>query len=535
MRNMRHQDESQFYTLVKMHLSFLLNFSIDEVDAPALADDKNNESARKLLPFSTKSKGKSTKGTSSESVVLSHEGVCQAYQLIEFLSREENLVHEGLFRKTGNLVRQQELKQYLLSGSSVDFESGLYSAHDCASVLKGFVASLSEPLLTKALYPAHCQVADICPMDTPPEQLCAAHNKQIKALQLLFLLVPAENYQLLKDLLHLLFKVSRRHKENKMTALNLGTMFAPHILCPRKMPATELQTASGSMAQAVALMIENTPLLFKIPQELEIDMRAYLEQQGGTPGLQRRRRHSCSDADSPQATTVFSFVDREQSAAAGEHDNTDTALAGLYAHISSMPDSTRRRKLIKQFNRESGPGTPTVVQRTRTRSFGESLRKHLFFAAGRQRKPPTKGAALGPRRSSSEEALASPPSPERARFKQSTEEVSMWPTPSLAGPSLKRSLLTPTAAARFTPRLARSLRQVQREGVARGAEGMSTFRAGRNNSMRRGQVPLRPVRGDGPAAPTSPISQKMGTMCSSTRVQMLTPRNRRAVCLLSQT
>lgn len=309
---MKDQDEVQFYTLVKMHLSFVLNFSVDEVDAPVSSEDKSNESARKMLPFPSKSKSKSSRSNAGDSVVLSHEGVCQAYQLIEFLSCEENLFQEGLFRKTGNLVRQQELRQALLSGSSVDFESGIYTAHDCASVLKTFLASLSEPLLTKALYPAHCQVADLCPVGTPAEKLSTAHGRQMKALQLLFLLIPAENYQLLKDLLQLLYKVSEYHTHNKMTALNLGTLFAPHILCPRKMSPAELQTASGSMAEAVALMIENTPLLFRIPQELEIDIRAYLDKQPGTPDPgRRRRRHSCSDVESPQATTVFSFVDRQ--------------------------------------------------------------------------------------------------------------------------------------------------------------------------------------------------------------------------------
>lgn len=151
----------------------------------------------------------------------------------------------------------------------------------------------------------------------------------------------------------------------------------------------------------------------------------------------------------------------QQSAADAERTDTDTALAGLYAHISSMPDSARRRKLIKQFNRESGAGTPTVATRTRTRSFGESLRKHLFFAAGRQRK--LSKAGLG-KRSSSEELLASPPSPPsqpRSTYRRTTEdEVNMCPTPSGAMPAIKQSLLTPTASSRFTPKLTRSLRQV---------------------------------------------------------------------------
>ena len=125
------------------------------------------------------------------------------------------------------------------------------------------------------------------------------------------------------------------------------------------------------------------------------------------------------------------------------------------------------------------------------------------------RKGVTSGKSALACRSASEEALTSPTSPElRRRFQEvsdAEDSVSMWPTPSVGrgGPALKQALLTPTAAVgRFTPRLARSLRQVQRESVSaagqvplpgsarrssRTAE-MSTFRTGRNNSMRRGQV-----------------------------------------------
>lgn len=60
------------------------------------------------------------------------------------------------------------------------------------------------------------------------------HARQIKALRLLFLLLPPENYQLLHDVLILLHRVAAHQKQNLMSAVNLGTMFAPHILCPRK-------------------------------------------------------------------------------------------------------------------------------------------------------------------------------------------------------------------------------------------------------------------------------------------------------------
>lgn len=44
-------------------------------------------------------------------------------------------------------------------GLSLDFDDGRFSVHDCASVLKGYLAELSEPLLTDSHYPAHCQIA----------------------------------------------------------------------------------------------------------------------------------------------------------------------------------------------------------------------------------------------------------------------------------------------------------------------------------------------------------------------------------------
>jgi len=44
-------------------------------------------------------------------------------------------------------------------GVFLDLDDGRFSVHDCASVLKTFLAELSEPLLTDLHYPAHCQIA----------------------------------------------------------------------------------------------------------------------------------------------------------------------------------------------------------------------------------------------------------------------------------------------------------------------------------------------------------------------------------------
>jgi hypothetical protein len=57
-----------------------------------------------------------------------------------------------------------------------------------------------------------------------------ARAKQLKTLQLLFLLLPSDNYLLLECLIDLLHKVTKS-SGNMMTAQSLGTLFAPHLLC----------------------------------------------------------------------------------------------------------------------------------------------------------------------------------------------------------------------------------------------------------------------------------------------------------------
>lgn len=68
-------------------------------------------------------------------------------------------MQEGIFRRSGKLTRQQELKAQLSSSVNVKLNDGQYSVHDCASVLKTILAELQEPLLTETYFPAYCQIA----------------------------------------------------------------------------------------------------------------------------------------------------------------------------------------------------------------------------------------------------------------------------------------------------------------------------------------------------------------------------------------
>lgn len=70
-----------------------------------------------------------------------------------------DVTQEGIFRRTGSLSRQQDLRQLLLTGSSLGLEEGKFSVHDCASVLKGFLADLPQPLLMDQYYQTYCTLA----------------------------------------------------------------------------------------------------------------------------------------------------------------------------------------------------------------------------------------------------------------------------------------------------------------------------------------------------------------------------------------
>lgn len=58
-------------------------------------------------------------------------------------------------------------------------------------------------------------------------------ERQIEAFQLLFMLLPPANRSMLKLLLDLLYHTARKQHINKMSAINLATMFAPHIIWPK--------------------------------------------------------------------------------------------------------------------------------------------------------------------------------------------------------------------------------------------------------------------------------------------------------------
>lgn len=166
------------------------------------------------------------------------------------------------------------MKSSLYQGLPLKFDEGIYSVHDCASVLKCFLAELPEPLLTELHYPAHCQIAELCTSNCQTNE-----SRLLTSLQLLLLLLPPVNRILLKHLLNLLNKTAAAESSNKMNCDTLATLFTPHLMCPRKLSPEALHINSQILSGLVAFMIRKGGELIDIPPKLATDIRAYWVEQ----------------------------------------------------------------------------------------------------------------------------------------------------------------------------------------------------------------------------------------------------------------
>ncbi|NWI83848.1 RHGBB protein, partial [Dryoscopus gambensis] len=127
---------------------------------------------------------------------------------------EEHVHTEGLFRKSGSLVRLKALKSKLDQG-----ENCLSAALPCdvAGLLKQFFRELPEPI-----FPPHLQEGLF-----KAQQL---ENDKKTATVLLSCLMADRTIAALRYFFNFLRTVSLRSSENRMDSSNLAVIFAPNLL-----------------------------------------------------------------------------------------------------------------------------------------------------------------------------------------------------------------------------------------------------------------------------------------------------------------
>ncbi|XP_021257314.1 rho GTPase-activating protein 11A isoform X2 [Numida meleagris] len=205
---------------------------------------------------------------------------------------EEHVHTEGLFRKSGSLVRLKALKSKLDQG-----ENGLSAALPCdvAGLLKQFFRELPEPIL-----PPHLQDGLL-----KAQQLA---NGKKTATMLLSCLMTDKTIEALRYFFNFLRTVSLRSNENRMDSSNLAVIFAPNLLHSNENEKLSTSTEKKIRLQASVVQtfidhaeeIGQVPefILEKIPAMLGVDafqstpsLRGYEDSENESPSECKRRRH----------------------------------------------------------------------------------------------------------------------------------------------------------------------------------------------------------------------------------------------------
>ncbi|KAG7227647.1 hypothetical protein INR49_029408 [Caranx melampygus] len=284
----------------------------------------------------------------------------------------------GIFRVGSSKKRVRQLREELDQGWEVRLDEE-HSVHDVAALLKEFLRDMPDPLLTRELYTAFINTMLLDP------------SEQDSAIQLLIFLLPACNSDTLQRLLCLLSTVAAHAEDsldhegqeitgNKMTSLNLATIFGPNLLHKQKkdkefavesFARAEESTAIISVVQA---MIDSYNTLFMVPADLqnEVLMSLLKTDPDVVDYLLRRKASQYSDPAALRGEESFSLTERCLSsdsikASSGEvspYDNNSPVLSdGLLWKFpeDSIPLSDRFFKLSGQYkhsgNSKDGSGS----------------------------------------------------------------------------------------------------------------------------------------------------------------------------------
>ncbi|XP_072319612.1 rho GTPase-activating protein 6-like isoform X2 [Eucyclogobius newberryi] len=246
----------------------------------------------------------------------------------------------GIFRVGSSKKRVRQLREEFDRGVDVQLDED-HSVHDVAALLKEFLRDMPDPLLTKELYTAFINTTLLEP------------DEQQNVTQLLIHLLPACNSDTLHRLLEFLSTVAdhahdQQDKDgqeitgNKMTSLNLATIFGPNLLHKLKNSDKEFSVQSSARAEestaviaVLQKMIASFQSLFMVPPDLQNEvLMSLLETDPDVVDYLLRRKASQS-SDLLQPEEPFTLSERRSSsdsnkASSGEvspYDNNSPVLS----------------------------------------------------------------------------------------------------------------------------------------------------------------------------------------------------------------
>ncbi|KAM6446891.1 rho GTPase-activating protein 6 isoform 1-T1 [Liasis olivaceus] len=256
----------------------------------------------------------------------------------------------GIFRVGSSKKRVRQLREEFDRGIDVILDEE-QSVHDVAALLKEFLRDMPDPLLTRELYTPFINT------------LLMEPHEQLSTLQLLIYLLPPCNCDTLHRLLQFLATVAshaedRRGQDsqeipgNKMTSLNLATIFGPNLLHKQKTTDKEFTVQSTARAEessaiiaVVQKMIENYEMLFMVPADLQNEVLISLLETDPdvVDYLLRRKASQSSSPEMLQSGGSFSLEGRHSSM-----DSNRTSSGDISPYDNNSPVLSERSVLAMQ-------------------------------------------------------------------------------------------------------------------------------------------------------------------------------------------
>ncbi|XP_016894444.1 rho GTPase-activating protein 6-like isoform X2 [Cynoglossus semilaevis] len=249
----------------------------------------------------------------------------------------------GIFRVGSSKKRVRQLREEFDRGIDVQLDEE-HSVHDVAALLKEFLRDMPDPLLTKELYTAFINST----LSEPEEQQ--------NIVQLLVYLLPACNSDTLHRLLDFLSTVAAHANDqqdkdgqeitgNKMTSLNLATIFGPNLLHKQKSSDKEFSVQSSARAEestaviaVLQRMIASNQALFMVSPDLQNEvLMSLLETDPDVVDYLLRRKASQSP-DLLQPEEPFTLSERHSSS-----DSNKVSSGEVSPYDNNSPVLSERR------------------------------------------------------------------------------------------------------------------------------------------------------------------------------------------------
>lgn len=159
------------------------------------------------------------------------------------------IFQEGIYRVSGFADEVEELKNnFEKQGQQTNVSAENIQIHTVAGVLKLYFRSLPTPLIT-----AECGGLLMASLETEEDP-----GKQLKTIKTNLLNLPTPHWNCLKYIANHLRRVGQYHDQNKMTEMNLATVFAPTLV------GTDLQQFTDLSREIILLsfIIRHCTILF---------------------------------------------------------------------------------------------------------------------------------------------------------------------------------------------------------------------------------------------------------------------------------